>query len=278
MKTQVVICNFQEAKILLGQLLQGPQLPQTQPDCANGLLPACASQAAAGAEPELRSFSPDQLLQLVEDGLSHSGGCALMLFSMAAGVPGVATPAVATPPVLAQGQPSTSEETSSAEAFCPPAQVVLPPLRPECLASSWLRGLYAVLEKNLANPAFTVDFMAGQLAMSPKSLLRKVKALLHASPKEVMQQYRLGRAAQLLRDGYRVGEVADSVGFNSATHFGQCFKKIYSMTPSQYAAQAEAGAQWLDTKDNGLESKGFCLESEHRHSVAERNIALSIHR
>jgi signal transduction histidine kinase/AraC-like DNA-binding protein len=106
----------------------------------------------------------------------------------------------------------------------------------ETVQNGWLRSLYEVLEKHLDDPELNVERLADQLAMSRKTLLRKVQALTHLAPSELIQQYRLRKAADLLRAGHSVADTAYAVGFNTPAYFGQCFKDLYQLTPSEFSA------------------------------------------
>ncbi len=104
----------------------------------------------------------------------------------------------------------------------------------ELLQDGWLKELYKVLETHLDNPALNVEWLAGQMAMSRKTLLRKVQSLTKLSPNELIRQYRLRKAADLLRSGYSVAETAYAVGFETPTYFGQCFKELFNVTPGKF--------------------------------------------
>ena len=106
----------------------------------------------------------------------------------------------------------------------------------ETVQNNWLRDLYAVLEKHLDNPDVSVEWLADQMMMTRKTLLRKVQTLVQMAPSELIQQYRLRKAADLLRAGHSVSETAYAVGFNTPTYFGQCFKELYHVTPSEFSA------------------------------------------
>ena len=110
----------------------------------------------------------------------------------------------------------------------------------ETVQNGWLRGLYAVLEKHLDDPGLNVEWLADQMMMSRKTLLRKVQALVQLAPSELIQQYRLRKAAELLRAGHTVSETAYIVGFNTPAYFGQCFKELYHVTPSEFIAAGSA--------------------------------------
>lgn len=104
-----------------------------------------------------------------------------------------------------------------------------------CLHERWLRGLYALLDAHLDKSDLSVEWLAAQLSMSRKTLLRKLQRLLQLGPRDVIQQYRLRRGAELLRAGYPVAQAAYAVGFNTPAYFGQCFKDLYHVTPRQFA-------------------------------------------
>lgn len=105
----------------------------------------------------------------------------------------------------------------------------------ETVQDGWLRALYTLLENHLDDPSLNVEWLADQLAMSRKTLLRKAQALTQLSPNELIRQYRLRKAATLLRAGHSVSETAYLTGFETPAYFGQCFKEQYQTTPSEFA-------------------------------------------
>lgn len=46
---------------------------------------------------------------------------------------------------------------------------------------------------------------------------------------------REARPPQMLRNGYSVSETAYASGFNDVSHFRNCFKEEFGMSPKQYA-------------------------------------------
>ena len=108
----------------------------------------------------------------------------------------------------------------------------------ETIQDGWLRGVYTLLENHLDNPSLNVEWLADQLAMSRKTLLRKAQALTQLSPNELIRQYRLRKAADFLRAGHSVSETAYLTGFETPAYFGQCFKEQYQTTPSEFAHTA----------------------------------------
>ncbi|MDX1531704.1 MAG: response regulator, partial [Rhodothermales bacterium] len=98
-----------------------------------------------------------------------------------------------------------------------------------------------VVEAALGDPHLTVEALADRLAVSPRQLSRRMRALTGLSPAAFVRSMRLQRAAQLLagRSG-GVAEVAYAVGFRSVSHFAKRFKAEFGVPPSEYAA-AEGG-------------------------------------
>jgi len=99
----------------------------------------------------------------------------------------------------------------------------------------FLEQLLALLEENYSDPNFSVPIMQKSLAMSKTQLHRKLKALTNEAPGELLRNFRLKRAAQLLsQKADSVTQVAYQVGFNNLSYFAKCFKEIYGVAPSAY--------------------------------------------
>lgn len=98
-----------------------------------------------------------------------------------------------------------------------------------------LKQVYMVIEEHIDDNLFSVEKLATKIAVSHRTLNRKLSVLVGLSAIEVIRQYRLKKAAELLRAGQQVSEVAYSVGFDTASYFSVSFKAFYGMTPSEYA-------------------------------------------
>jgi signal transduction histidine kinase/DNA-binding response OmpR family regulator/ligand-binding sensor domain-containing protein len=101
-------------------------------------------------------------------------------------------------------------------------------------ADPFMAILQRVLDRQLSNARFGVDELASALQLSRVQLYRKVKALTGFTVTELMRNYRLGQARQRLRTGQSVADVADAVGFESASYFARCFREQYGLTPTAY--------------------------------------------
>ena len=98
----------------------------------------------------------------------------------------------------------------------------------------FLRRLYSLLEVHLDDPSLNVEWLASELAMSRKSLYLKVHTLTQLAPNELIRQYRLRKAVDLLRAGRGASETAYLVGFDSPSYFTKVFREFYHRTPTEY--------------------------------------------
>jgi signal transduction histidine kinase/DNA-binding response OmpR family regulator/sugar lactone lactonase YvrE len=98
----------------------------------------------------------------------------------------------------------------------------------------FLSKLYQFIESNLTDKSINVERMASAMAMSQSTLNRKLKSLLNLSAVELLKQYRLKKATELLATGDAIANVAYKSGFESASYFSQCFKESYNVSPSEF--------------------------------------------
>jgi AraC-like DNA-binding protein len=94
-----------------------------------------------------------------------------------------------------------------------------------------------LVEKNIANPDFSVEELSRELFISRVGLYKKLLALSGKTPIEFIRSIRLKRAAQLLeKSKLTIAEIAYEVGFNDPKYFSRFFKAEYNMLPSAYQA------------------------------------------
>ncbi|MFK5880012.1 MAG: response regulator [Flavobacteriaceae bacterium] len=104
------------------------------------------------------------------------------------------------------------------------------------LDEQFLQKIIDLLEEQYSNSNFAIPQMREDLAMSNAQLHRKVKALTDQSPGELLRNFRLKRAAQILKQkGAYVTEVAYDVGFNNLSYFAKCFKEFHGVSPSVFS-------------------------------------------
>lgn len=107
----------------------------------------------------------------------------------------------------------------------------------QTVGDQFLGRLYRLIDQRLDDSMLSVEWLADQLAMSRKALYLKVHTLTHLSPVELIRQYRLRKAIDLLRAGHGVSETGYLVGFDSPSYFTRVFKQFYQQTPTDYLKQ-----------------------------------------
>lgn len=90
------------------------------------------------------------------------------------------------------------------------------------------------LAENFSNADIKAIDIAKSLHMQEKTLNRKLQTLVGSSISELLREYRLNKAKQLLELGQKPKTVCFDCGFNSASYFGQNFKQHFGSTPSTY--------------------------------------------
>ncbi len=94
--------------------------------------------------------------------------------------------------------------------------------------------IVSFFEAHLADQPFPWPELAAELGSSLRTLQRRFVAALGCAPSLVLQQLRLERARDLLRDPARpIGDVAIACGFASQAHFATVFRAAFGMSPTQ---------------------------------------------
>jgi ligand-binding sensor domain-containing protein/signal transduction histidine kinase/DNA-binding response OmpR family regulator len=100
---------------------------------------------------------------------------------------------------------------------------------------NFLRKTLSVIERNVADPKFSVQKLAEDLGVSRSLLHKKITAITDVSANDFITTIRLKKAALLLMEGkMNVSEIAFSLGFNDPKYFSRCFKKQFGKTPREY--------------------------------------------
>ncbi|HEX5170188.1 MAG TPA: two-component regulator propeller domain-containing protein [Cyclobacteriaceae bacterium] len=95
----------------------------------------------------------------------------------------------------------------------------------------------AILNR-LSDGQLSVDSLAEEIGLSRAHFYRKITALTGLPVNELIQSFRLERAAQLLaRQWGSVSQVAYEVGFSNPSYFSKRFKEKFGVLPSEYSAK-----------------------------------------
>lgn len=97
-----------------------------------------------------------------------------------------------------------------------------------------LEQLLEVVRTHYQEPGYSFDDMANALGMSKSTLTRRLKSLTDKTPVEILAEFRLNKAKQLLLSGNAtVSDVAYAVGFNDPLYFSKKFKEAFGCPPSK---------------------------------------------
>ena len=101
---------------------------------------------------------------------------------------------------------------------------------------AFLEKAEKVIEDNLTNSEFVVEDLGRALSFSRMQLYRKFKSVRGLSANEFIREYRIKKAALLLREtDLNVSEILYTIGFTNRSYFSKCFKKTFDMSPKEYS-------------------------------------------
>lgn len=84
--------------------------------------------------------------------------------------------------------------------------------------------------------------LAGRLGLSPRTLERRCRAELRCGPARAHTDWRLERAAELLRSTDRpVRAVSDALGFANPFHFSRAFARRFRFSPALWRERISSG-------------------------------------
>ncbi len=107
-------------------------------------------------------------------------------------------------------------------------------MEPNGVGNMFLEKLKKEVDDNLTNDQFSVEELAKNIGMSRSQLHRKLNTTTGQSVSQFIREYRLQRGMELLRVGdLNASEVADRIGFGSATYFNKCFNEYYGYPPGE---------------------------------------------
>lgn len=102
----------------------------------------------------------------------------------------------------------------------------------------FVRKLLQVIEQNLEEEELGSTLIADRMAMSPRQFYRKFKEISSIAPSDLIKNYRMEKAARLLREEeLSIQDVIADVGISSRSYFYKEFARKYGMTPKDYRAQ-----------------------------------------
>lgn len=104
----------------------------------------------------------------------------------------------------------------------------------EQIASERMKQMLRYVEEHYAEE-LTVEKLAGCVALSESACLRSFRQFLGITPIQYVKQYRVEKAAELLRSTrLKTGEIGAECGFTDGSYFIKIFREIKHCTPKEY--------------------------------------------
>lgn len=99
----------------------------------------------------------------------------------------------------------------------------------------FIQKAYEVIEQNILNSNFGVEQFCEAMAMSRPTMHRKLKAVVDQNTTEFIRNFRLQKAANLLKNkAGTVSEIAYQVGFDNLSYFSKSFQEKFGLVPSDW--------------------------------------------
>jgi len=103
------------------------------------------------------------------------------------------------------------------------------------LDKTFIKEILSIVERELANPEFSINNLCRETAMSRTLLYNKIKVHTNLAPNEFIRIIRMNKALDLLKSGkLPIGEIAEKVGFPDSKYFSTAFKKFFGKSPKYY--------------------------------------------
>ena len=114
-------------------------------------------------------------------------------------------------------------------------------IRRKIIMRSNIADVKSYIDEHYAE-AITLDELASIAALSKYYLIREFKAAVGTSPMEYLLEKRITESKKMLAGTeHSISDIADSVGFSSASYFAQRFRLITGMTPLRWRMNSHGG-------------------------------------
>ena len=91
------------------------------------------------------------------------------------------------------------------------------------------------LEEHYCDSELAIDDIGVALGMGHNKLYREIKTVFGISPNNLLQEFRIGKAVELLQHGEsNVSEIAYACGWSDPKYFSKVFKKHKGCSPSEF--------------------------------------------
>lgn len=112
--------------------------------------------------------------------------------------------------------------------------ILLPPQQQANIVSIRMQKFLNYIANHYAED-ISLESLAKSGNVGKSECLRCFKASLQTTPYKYLMEYRLSKAADLLKTtDLPIGVISENVGFHQVSHFGKCFKEKTGYSPKDY--------------------------------------------
>ncbi|MFR3257644.1 MAG: helix-turn-helix domain-containing protein [Lachnospiraceae bacterium] len=112
--------------------------------------------------------------------------------------------------------------------------ILLPPQQHENIVSIRMQKFLNYIANHYAED-ISLESLVKSGNVGKSECLRCFKASLQTTPYKYLMEYRLSKAADLLKTtDLPIGVISENVGFHQVSHFGKCFKEKTGYSPKDY--------------------------------------------
>jgi ligand-binding sensor domain-containing protein/signal transduction histidine kinase/DNA-binding response OmpR family regulator len=99
----------------------------------------------------------------------------------------------------------------------------------------FMTRLLEVIDTQMVNPDFDIEYLCSQIGMSRTKLYQKIKHISNQSIGDFIRTIRLKKAVQIMtHEDVSLAEVMYRIGIQTQSYFTKAFKKEFNQTPSQF--------------------------------------------
>lgn len=99
----------------------------------------------------------------------------------------------------------------------------------------FIKQINEIIEKHLSDKTFGVNELSEELHLSRSVLYAKFSNISEYTPNDYIKLVRINKSILYMKEKrYSIKEIALMVGFEEASYFSTCFKRIHGKSPKQY--------------------------------------------
>jgi signal transduction histidine kinase/ligand-binding sensor domain-containing protein/AraC-like DNA-binding protein len=113
--------------------------------------------------------------------------------------------------------------------------IINPKIQANTLDVSFMEDILNTIKEKYVDPEFNVNHIIEKMGMSRSVFYKKFKALSNQTINDLVKNYRLKKATELLSSGHlTVSQIAYECGFSDPAYFSKVFKEHYKISPKDY--------------------------------------------